>query len=547
MLLAPAPDFSVCRPVPLADGTLSGVKDHAKIGVRAILANPYFFLADDMGAMKTAQSIIGAQFLFTTGVIDRALVVAPATVRPVWFDPELGELAKHLWLPSTITEFHARIRKWTHKHTWTHKHPLASNLEWIITNYEFIRAKARLEQLLPYCNQKTLLILDESSAIKSHKAEQTKACLQLRRACGRVLLLNGTPIAHSPMDLYSQGAIMDARILGCKSYFHFRSRYALMGGWQQKVIVGYQNLEDLQQRFKPYILRRLKKDCLDLPPSLPSVTLTVTLSEETWKIYKAMRDEMVAWLSNNTVAITQQAAVKGLRLAQITSGFLGGVEDGTMGDDPLEPGLLDSVLIPGVTHSIDGEPWIAPEPPVHHTPQPVQEIGREKLDFVLSWFKDRLEEDPNLKLLVWCRFRPELARMMRDVQLATSGATLGSIHGGQKKAEREAALRLLDPRTAPSGPVFFGGTYGTGALGLNLTASHTVVNMSYDFSYYKFLQSAARVDRPGQVHPVSNFDIVAVGPKGQKTLDHAIIRARRSREDIAQWTTAAWVKALTEE
>jgi len=119
--------------------------------------------------------------------------------------------------------------------------------------------------------------------------------------------------------------------------------------------------------------------------------------------------------------------------------------------------------------------------------------------------------------------------------------------GRGKKLERADALRLLNPKTAPPGPVTVGGTYGTGALGLNFTACHTVINMSCDYSYYKAAQSAARVDRPGQLYPVSTFDIVAEGPRGQKTIDHIIAKARRTNEELASWTCSAWIKALTEE
>src|SRR5690606_13571541 len=116
----------------------------------------------------------------------------------------------------------------------------------------------------------TMLVLDESSAVKSHRAQQTKACLQLRRRCGRVLLLNGTPIANSPGDMFSQGEMMSKNVLSCASWIHYRARYAVMKkvmirGALQDVIGGWQNLEDLQQRFAPYVIRRLKKDCLDLP------------------------------------------------------------------------------------------------------------------------------------------------------------------------------------------------------------------------------------------------------------------------------------------
>ena len=39
-----------------------------------------------------------------------------------------------------------------------------------------------------------------------------------------------------------------------------------------------------------------------------------------------MKEEMVVWLNENTLATASQAMVKAIRLAQITSGFVGGVE-----------------------------------------------------------------------------------------------------------------------------------------------------------------------------------------------------------------------------
>lgn len=71
--------------------------------------------------------------------------------------------------------------------------------------------------------------------------------------------------------------------------------------------------------------------------------------------------------------------------------------------------------------------------------------------------------------------------------------------------------------------------------------------MSYDYAYWKYEQKNKRIDRPGQVHPISMFDIVAVGPNGQKTIDFTIVKARREKEEIANFTTAAWIQALKEE
>lgn len=530
-------DWSLCRTSPY---------EHQKVGVKAIIEHAFFFLADEMGVGKTKQTIDAAQFLFQAGLIEKVLVVCPASVRGVWFDAELGELAKHLWTttPVKVLEFHARIRGWMNGPESTKR------MQWMITNYDFIRSKNRLEQLYPFCGPKTMLILDESSAVKNDKAQQTKACLSLRRRCSRVLLLNGTPIANSPLDMYSQANIMHPNILACQSFFHFRSRYAVLGGFQQKQIIGWTNLEDLQRRMSPHILRRLKTDCLDLPEKLPAVTITVPMTAERWPMYKEMRDEMIAWLDQATVSAAPQAIVKAIRLAQLTSGFIGGLSDQShlldedaLADDPARPDWLPGTT-PGNTQQ-GGQGDNKGQNPSQ--PGSIREVGREKLDAFLEQLDMFLGQDPNLKLLVWCRFRPELFRLFNELGHHNQRLNLGLIVGGQKRAEREHALRLLDPRTAPKGPAVVIGTPASGSMGLNLTAAHTVVYMSNDYSLKTRMQSEDRVHRPGQRNNVSYFDIIATGPNGQKTIDHAIMKALRTKEDIARWTTSAWIQALREE
>jgi SNF2 family DNA or RNA helicase len=527
-------DLSRARETPYA---------HQIVGIRKLVEEPVVGLFDEMGAGKTKQVIDAAQVLFTRGVINRVLIIAPASVRFVWFDQELGELSKHLWnsLPARVTLFHGKTREWK-----TSDEP-TNFLHFLITNYEFIRARQRLYQMIHFAGQKTMLVLDESSAVKSYGAEQTKACAELRKLCHRVVLLNGTPIANSPKDMFSQGQLLSKKILECKTYYNFRARYGIMGGWQGRQVIQWQNLDDLQRRFAPYVLRRLKEDCLDLPKKLPSVMLTAALTEKTWKVYKEMREEMIVWLTNTVISTASQAAVKGMRLAQVTSGFLGGVHD-----SGLEPDLLSAEteprpdFIPATVDRLDEQQYAfhaeGPGGPL----EPIQSLSTEKLDVVVEWLENQLEADENLKLLIWCRFRPELDRMYA-VLMDNARLQLGRIWGGQKKDEREQALRLLDPRTMPKGPVVVLGTPSSGSMGLNLTGAHTVVYMSNDYSLKTRLQSEDRVHRPGQVHPVSYFDVVATGPTGQKTIDHAIIKALRNKNDLATWTTSAWLDILREE
>ena len=541
-----------------AGGFWSPPFPHVKGAVQFIIDNPYALLATDMGGAKTASAIIAAQFLHDADLIDRVIIIAPASVAPkVWFDRDLGQLVEQAFEDkrNVVSHYHAKIKQWA-------SGPEdARPLKWIVSNYEYVRNKKNLATLLPYCGLRTLLILDESSAVRTWDSAQTEACMILRwqtnkkgrpilgaPRCGRILEMNGTPVAESPMDLFSQGNLLHPSILDCKFVTHYKARYAVMtpvlsahrkdangkalplkDRWNRDVMTiasgpeGWTNLDDLTQRFAPYVLRREAKS-LGIDFALPPVGFDVALSEPTWRAYKEMNREMVAWLKSG-VATAAQAGVKAIRLAQMCSGFSGGVEDAGFGDAPL--------LAPA-----DGIEW----------------IGREKLDFALELHAKWLKADPNMKLLTWCRFVPELKKYLQEEVKAFPSIPVAAACGQKvmngiesQKAERERALRLLHPKTAPPGAATVGATSGTGAIGLNFTACRTVLDISYDMSPWKKRQGDARVNRPGQTGPVSFFYLVATGPKGQRTIDHHTMLRRLGKMQVNDLTVAGWVRMLTEE
>jgi hypothetical protein len=106
---------------------------------------------------------------------------------------------------------------------------------------------------------------------------------------------------------------------------------------------------------------------------------------------------------------------------------------------------------------------------------------------------------------------------------------------------------LLDPRTAPAGPAVLCGTPDSGAMGYSFVAAHTMMYVSSSPSLLNYLQSIDRVHRPGQTHAVSYYHILATGPKGERTIDHIIHKARQGKLDLATWTTSAWRTALLQE
>lgn len=501
---------------------------HQETGARWLMERPYGLLAFEMRCGKTRTAIEAAQRLFLEGKVDRVVVIAPAPVRDEWYDPDLGQIARYRQpgFPFAVTKYQARPLRWGAEIRGGYVH-----LDWIVTNYEFVRRAERLEALLPFCDARTVLVLDESLAVKSPTAQQTKACARLRRRCGRTWLLNGTPEGDNPGDTFGQYQMLDpmapglggprlqaSQTLGVSNWWQFRARYGILGGFKGKQIISWTNLDDLRRRTSPHTLRvTLNEVFKDMPTALDPVTLTVPLSDESWRIYQEMKKDAIVYLESGTVTAAQ-AGVRVLRLSQITSGFLGGVEE----DDDNE-----------------GPPLAC-----------VREIGVEKQDALLEWLGLRFEENPNFKAVLWCRFRAEAERLeaklransTREFPLATA-----LLYGSQRADDRKRALHLLHPQTAGPGPAIVVGTARTGGFGLNFAAASTMVYVSSDYSLVTRRQSSARILGPDQKRPAAYFDVVATGPDGQRTVDHAVLKALRKKEDVASWTAGQWARVLKEE
>jgi hypothetical protein len=509
---------------------------HQVEGVHRILTRPYMMLADEMGAGKTKQIIDAACLMRTAGIINRVLVLAPASVRSVWFDEELGEIAKHAHESLNIRD----IEVHTHPRLWQRGE---GGLDFFVSNYDWARdtvinskpprPRGNLAELAALCGPGTLLVADESTAVKNYKSEQTKATLLLRNLCGRVVLMNGTPISNSPADLFAQSFIMHPGILGYGTWSQFKSAHAMFGGFKGKEIIGWRDLEGIQEKMKPFVLRRLKRNCIDLPDRLEPVFYQVPLSEKSWRIYCQMRDELVAWLESGMVSVASQAAVKALRLSQITSGFVGGVER-ALPEDAMDALAGRPEWVPQTSEEGRGELDFLDS----------NEIGREKLDAFEDWLGDRLREDPSFKCVVWVRFRQELRRLLASVAAKYPQVKTGAVIGGQPKTERAVALRLVHPDSAPPEPVVVAATTGAGGTGHNFAGAWANYYMSTSYSLYHFLQSRERMDRMGQTRNIWEGRLIATGPRGQRTIDRTIVEALERKENLATWTTSAWVREL---
>lgn len=501
---------------------------HQLEGVKALVENKYFALLDEMGAGKSKQVIDAACVLAEAGEIDTIVIVAPASVRTVWCDETIGEIRKHCWIPSSVCEYAlGKInKKWND--------PEASLL-FLVTNYEILRGEKHLQWFKEFTNHRNiLLICDESSYIKSRTAAQTKAIMKLRKHCARVVILNGTPVTHSPVDLFSQMKVLSPEILG-ENFYVFRSEYCTMvpmrygGGRSFQMISGYKNLDKLTARCAPYVLRRLKKDCLDLPDKLFTVR-EVALSTESWKRYQELKKDAVMSLGNGDTLLEPNAATRIMRLGQITSGHVGRSD---VWEYPAHGEA--NVSQPSASQITQGDAGGVTE-----------DLSSEKLDWAVQYLT---EECSSRYVIVWCRWRRERERLAKLLCKGSCEPTyVTQLYGGQAKWEREHAIALfssIDSVKLSERAVLLAQPQ-SGGFGLNLVAAQEEIFLSNDWSWGIRAQAEDRAHRPGQKHNVLIVDVLATSPTGGKTIDHVILKSLRGKEDLSKLTSAAWRRELSE-
>lgn len=169
-----------------------------------------------------------------------------------------------------------------------------------------------------------LLVLDEVHRIKSAGGKASRFGGRVGRDIKYRLGLSGTPMPHSPLDVYGSYRTLDPGIFGT-SFQRFQNEYAIMSQYNRHQVVAFKNLDKLHQLFYLIAYHVKSEDVLDLPEFRDEVITFDLQSEE--KAYESMAEELWAEV-NDEIVTASNALVKFLRLQEITSGYLEGKELG---------------------------------------------------------------------------------------------------------------------------------------------------------------------------------------------------------------------------
>jgi hypothetical protein len=98
----------------------------------------------------------------------------------------------------------------------------AKKLTFVLMNVEALShasGKKWLESKLQKHGMRSMIILDESTSIKNLKASRTKSIIKLGQLARFKRILTGSPITKSPLDLFSQCAFLDKKLLGYEKLY----------------------------------------------------------------------------------------------------------------------------------------------------------------------------------------------------------------------------------------------------------------------------------------------------------------------------------------
>jgi len=404
-----------------------------------------------------------------------------------------------------------------------------------VTNYEALLMKDLFHAMKLWLPQE--LIFDECHRLKNPTAQRSKLAYELANPWDqkakrplprpRVLILSGSPILNSPLDIFMQVKVMLGgwptlhpkykEHLAARSYFtrmanvseadlarikwagdifsgqlvdnffvframYFRDRNAglpkdrYFPDWRPATVErdGFDAIGELQEILSHISVRATKKESLDLPDEVP-VIHRVGLTKEQARVYGQMKKDLVAYVTETQACSASLAIVKALRLMQIASGF---VSTEGVGDE-------------------------ADRADIRFPDTPKDEALIELLE----------EIAPHSKVLVWAVWQENYGQLRKIFEKLGLGYV--EAHGQISDAKKREAVEQF--KTDPSKRIFLGHP-GSGGIGINLVNAPYSIFYSRTHSLEHYLQARARNHRGGQTEKVTHYDLVC-----HQTIDELVL------------------------
>jgi SWI/SNF-related matrix-associated actin-dependent regulator of chromatin subfamily A-like protein 1 len=271
------------------------IDEYQKIAIEFLLNRGSAILADDMGIGKTRETSV----YILEKKPKKVLIVTPLSVREVWRDELifLGESEEDF----CIVEKEIEKKKY------------------IIINYDKLKKfRTELEK-----GKWDIIIFDESHYVKERTSQRFKIAKAIAKKCENVICVTGTPIMNKPAELFPLLHLIK-HPLG-NGFTAFADRYCdrklvMFGPHGHWDINGASNLNELADKIKDVMIRRLKKDVLEDIPDKEYHVYKINFNQKQQKFYEQIENEYKDYIKSERYIDRANHLAKITKLRQFCSG-----------------------------------------------------------------------------------------------------------------------------------------------------------------------------------------------------------------------------------
>ena len=297
---------------------------HQRDGVLYGLSNNTFLLGDDQGLGKTKQIIdLAIARKISEGMKHCLIICGVNSTKYNWVDEVHTHSNEDAWVLGTRYTKRRPVKmiEGTGQDKLDDLNKLPPHF-FLITNIETLRAMpvkrgkktifpvAEKIQKLCESGEIGMIAFDEAHKAKNPTSQQGQALLSIQPKYA--IAMSGTFLVNNPLDLY-----VPLKWAGFEShsFYDYKRHYCVLGGYNNKDIIGYKNLDELRALLNKIMLRRVKSDVLDLPPKVHTVEY-VDMTKEQWKLYGEVMEKIKANIDK--IKIHNDPLSQMIRLRQVT-------------------------------------------------------------------------------------------------------------------------------------------------------------------------------------------------------------------------------------
>jgi len=416
-------------------------------------------LADEMGLGKTVQAIAACELLRRLNKVQKVLVIATASLKAEWEE----QIAKFTGLSNIIIQGPRAERLKQYQ----------TSSFFYLANYEQILMDGpEIQRLI----SPDVIILDEAQRIKNWQTKTANAVKRLTSPYAFVL--TGTPLENRIDDIYSVIQFLDPYLFG--SLFRFNRDFYQLD--QDGKPAGYKNLDELNRRLRPIMLRRRKGDVEEQLPDRTINNYFVGMDEEQQVRYGEYNDRVARLLA--------EAKRRPLRKEEL---------------EKLQRWLACMRMLCDTPYILDPECKISPK---------LRELKN---------ILEELLEDPTAKIIIFSEWERmlQLVRDLAEKMNLNFAWHTGSVPQHKRRQDIKRFKEQPDCRLFLS--------TDSGSVGLNLQSANIVINLDLPWNPAKLEQRIARAWRKHQMRSVRVINLVC-----ENSIEHRMLDLLAQKQALAQ-------------